>query len=85
MKYLYSFDFTDTVSANSENQAIKAWEQITGESIDDYPNMDVRKIPCTEWVTLWNDIYCKDFRVSKMASKWARETERPKLVCSTEY
>ena len=51
MKHLYSIDYTDTVAANSTEQAIEIWTETIGESIDDYPDVDIQQIPANEWVS----------------------------------
>jgi len=85
MKYLYLLNYTDTVAADSEEQAIETWENIIGESITDYPDMDIQQIEPNKWVSIWFDAYCQNTLVSKMASRWAREAECPDILCSTEF
>ena len=83
MKHLYLLDYVDTVAADNEEQALDAWAHITGESVADYPNMDIHQVPNNEWVTIWIDD--SNGRVSRMASRWARETKQAGIVCSTEW
>ena len=85
MKNLYFIGCSDYVAADDENQACEMWSKITGESLGDYPNLEVELVERDEVIKVLTDGDEDADAIVKTAREWATETKHPEIVCSLNW
>ena len=85
MKNIYFVGYSDYIAADSQKQALKTWSKLNGESLDDYPDLEIELIKRDEIIKVWADTSEQDEIIAKPAEEWAAEANHPEMICSLNW
>ena len=84
MKNLYLIGCSDYIAADDEKEACETWCHFSGESLMDYPDLEVELVDEEDVVKVWTDEDQLEMIV-KTAGEWAAGADQPEIICSLNW